>query len=283
MTEVTNTNIADEIQKGSYIVSPRSMRTYLIFFKDIVQKYLAKNFYVYISTSDKNKSIYKTHLSDHPHLIYVIDSFVPENLPQNQQIVYFFHLKELITKEKQTQLMTYLEANPNVNYVYCGSQSKIINIMILKFFRFYLHFQVPRSKWGWINAGPVPRNFKKTLKNKYHTQKEKATKALKPYSVSDYFLWHDNHYGNSGLGMFNTRVTKPKKSVLIAHGLALSANASQINSTIASGINYTNTPVQIKYIYTDSHLTNDDLIMPDGSVIKYSKLVAKYKDPIIEI
>lgn len=281
MNLVTNSTLNDNLMNSSFIVNAQSKVNYLIYFKDIIRRYLDSNKYVYISTTTNNLTQYQAKIPAHPNLHYITDGFVPTTLPVNQQVVYIFHSKETVNKDKQHQLLEYMTSNPNVCYVYIGSHRKFMNFLILQVFRFSLMFQIPKHKWAYIGH-PFNRVKSTTFKNKYLSQAKKKINTQVQFTAMDYFLWHDNLFEVTDIISFNPKLIKPKRNVHLINPFN-NVNTDDGSDDDMPGNRHQSQPQQVKYIYVNSNATIDDLILPDGKVVKYSQLKAKYNNDVVEI
>ena len=267
------TQLYNTLYQSTFCVNAKTKQLYLTFFKPFVEKLLAdmgKNYIIYVSTSNSNIPTYQSIWPSHTRLQYIEDDFIPKAIPTNINVIYFYHQKFKPTKEEQLSLIEYVKNHPQLRYIYIGSISALLPIMRITLFRYYLHFQENKRRWGRISTGLiVSYKITRDLSKKYYSQLERKKKATTKITLYDFFICHDLAMDVTNIYKFNKKIYQPKVPKI---------------STISnqqSGPKVV-TKVDVKYIYTNSHNNPNNLIMPDGTKENYQNMVQKYKD-VIEV
>lgn len=266
------------IYNSTYCVGAQTKQLYLLFFKGLVEKYLNDthtNYNIYVSAHDSFLPLYHNLWPAHNKLNYVADGFVPTTVPANLNCIYFYHQKSKPSKDEQSNLVTYLENNPSIKYVYVGPVTNLTLFVFYKLFKYYLHFEKRPTRWGGLNAGRIINySISRSVCRKYYSQQQKKKKVVNPIFLYDYYILHDVINDKTTLNKFNKIKFTPKKK-------KTPKPKKNTNNTNPQNDNTDNSVPKIKYIYTDSH-SSTFLIMPDGSKENYKNIVDKYHD-IIEI
>lgn len=273
MTDLTD--VYDKLLGSTYCVTARSKPLYYIFFKPLIEKYLAdttKNYQIYVSADDS--LAYQSVWPSHARLHYVSDDFVPSTVLENGNTIYFFHKKEKHTKEQQLALVEYIDAHPTMKYIYVGNVASLLPFIRIKLFHYYLHFEICKSRWGRVHTGNIVRwKISSRVSHIYYNQEEKKKKTTKPLNLYDYFIMHDFQLDESKSYKFNKKLYTPKKKPIIQ--VPIHADAPVNTSANIAGAPE-KPKVVIKYIYATNHTGGNCLVMPDGKKENYNKLTEKY-------
>lgn len=260
------------LYNSTFAVNPVTKKTYLLFFKKLIEKFLedtTKNYIIYVSTNDKCMAMYQSVWPAHERLRYVSESFIPSFIPNNINAIYFYHQNTKVDKDNQFALIDFLEEHPSIKYVYVGSIKKLLTITYIKLFNYYLHFEVRGSRWGGIHSdGILDHRVCRSTGRRYYTQKEKKKNATGMCTLYDYFIFHDLHIEVSKMYRFNKKIVKGKKK-----------KPPTDNTNRTAGVVK---EVQIKYIYTNSHSSRNYLVMPDGKRENFNEIIKQYQN-VIEV
>ena len=267
----------NKLYSNSFCVNARSIPLYLIFGKNIVNHYLENtNYTIYVSTTNNSLSFYQSAWPSHARLQYITDNFIPTSLPPNTKCIYIYHQKYKPTIEEQLSLINLMKNNPLLKYVYVGMVHRLIPLLRITLFKYYLHFEITKSVWGGrLQSGNI-LDFRtsRKLARKYHIQNLQKKKSIK-MTLYDYFVCHDLSLDVANIYRFNKRQYK----------LKVKKTQTNVQAQPINGIQ--NKPkkekVQIKYIYTNTNNSIPNfLVMPDGTKENYQNISQKYKD-VIEI
>lgn len=273
--------VYDQVYQSTYCVGMFAIKPYLLFFKGLIEKYLndnQKNYHIYVSTIDKYLSIYQSVWPEHPRLSYVSNGIIPTNIPGNINAIYFSHQNIKISILLQCELVSYIEENPNIKYVYVGNVNLLTPYMRIKLFKYYLHFEVCKRKWFAMHCyGITDRKINQKMVKKYYSQIVKKKIAKKSFIFYDYFLLHNVSIDKTEFYQFNGKKFIPKKKKIIIDNNNDNNNDNNHENNISIPIIQ-----KTKNIYTGTHNIGNYLIMPDGSTENYQNIVSKYQD-IIEI
>jgi len=270
MINITQTY--NTIYDSTYYICAQTPQSYLLFFRDLVQKYLsdAKNYKIIVSTTDKLLPMYQNSWPNNERLTYENNIFIPDSIPNNINIIYFYHQKSKPSIENQMKLVEFLEQRPNVKYIYVGNPKDLIAFVRFKLFKHYLHFAVIKNRWCRLRTGGIISwKYSNCIGKKYRSQFDREKKATTKITLWDYYILHDTQIEKTIIGCFNQRIFKPKKKPV---------PKPVVNNVV---VNQNPPKPKIQYIYTQPKNTNF-LIMPDGSKENYKSVVSKYLD-IIEI
>lgn len=269
------TEIYEQLYQSNYIINAKTKEIYLIFLKPLIEKYLNNNFDLYICTDDQNISLYLTYWSSNPKIHFINDHLVPSSVPNNN-VVYFYHKKTIPDKNEQLALINFCETlNPlsNFHYIYVGNRDKLLLSLIIKCFKYSLHFEKKISKWGWIHPG-FRTCLHSSINKKYWSQSQKKKTAKKSFYIYDYGLFHDHLSEETKLLTFNQKlhVIKKKKNII---------KTVQPNSNNLPNTNETlNNQIKTKYIFFNAYSNPNYLVLPDGTKENYHQTVEKYLDVI---
>ncbi len=272
---MTVDEIYSQISNTNYCITAIARKQYLMYFKSIIEKYLAdvdKNYIIQISTTAKKAQQYKNMWPMNDKLQYVDENFLPPNT--NSNLIYINDTSSRsINKDVQIELDDLLTVQPNIKYIYTGSTRNLLPYILYKHFRYYFHFQICKGRYSWLRTG-INLNHKvsSSYRNKYLNQQKEKQNATKPMFLYDYFIFHDIIKQSTTIIDFNQRTYKPKKKPV--------ANTPAINGTTSSA--QVITKIVTKYIYVNDHNNSQSLVMPDGSHENYKSIVDKYDD-IVEI
>ena len=265
--------IYNTLYQSTYCICAPTRKIYLQFFKDLVNKYLtdSKNYHIYVSTTDIFLPLYKTEWPTHPRLIYVTEGLIP-TFPNNINIIYFYHQMAKPTKNEQIALVDYIDSMPLVKYVYIGSAGNLLSSVRTKLFKYFLYFEVTKSRWGRSRIGGIiDYRYSRSINRHYYSQQQRKTKATGNVTIYDYFLFHDNFLEETKIVKFNKKIIKKKKPV---------PKPVQLTTVVATPQVVPES--KIKYVFTGIRPNTNCLIMPNGSRENYNDVVNKYSD-IIEV
>lgn len=267
------TEIYNKLYHDTYSINAVTKQIYFIFFRPLIEKYLADpiDYNIYISTDHKLYPSYESSLPNNDKLQYVNDTLVPTTIPMIGNIIYIYHQQTKPTKQEQFNLINFIDTHINIKYIYIGSLKYLLPVTIFRLFRYSLHFETTRRRWGGFQTGFSAYKLSRQLCNKYHVQLRRKKTAKKSFTIYDYFLFHDNTLVETKLIRFNNRIQiiKKKKAPL----------KQVINTDVINQPPKIEAIPTIKYIYTNYN-NPTHLIMPDGSKENYKNVVNKYLDVI---
>ena len=158
-------------------------------------------------------------------------------------------------------------------FSYIFQNGNLLSSVRTKLFRYYLHFEATKSKWGRIHtAGIIDYKRSRSFSRYYYSQQQRKKKATGNVTIHDYFLFHDNFLEESKIVKFNKKIIKKKKPV--PKPIAINTTVTTTHQVIPE--------TKIKYVFTGVRPNTNCLIMPNGSRENYNDVVNKYSN-IIEV
>jgi hypothetical protein len=271
----TQLDVINTLMTNTFCIHVKTMNIYLLFMRKYIEKVLSDqtNTTIYVSVDPTYLNAYTAAWPVNPRLMYVTDGFIPTNLPTNQKIIYLHHTKKIPHQTQQLELINFTAQNPLVKYIYVGPFMKFLPSVLHHEFRYHLHFEVSKSRWRTWASSYVMRDGvdRRKVSSLYRKQNNRKKKAVNPFTVSDWCYFYDILMSKGHVIRFNDTVFKPKKKKPTPKPTVNTTNNPQINAA----------PI-IKYVYVNPRSNKNNLVMPDGSVEKFSNVIAKYAD-IIEI
>ena len=267
-------NIAElynTLEQSTFCCGVQTMKTYLIFFKPFIEKILNNSDYtIYVSTWDANVTIYQSVWPNHARLQYIHDAFNPSLIPVNTNAIYFYHQKPvpIPSTSDQLALMEYMKNHPTLKYIFVGIIGRLLPIFCTSLFRYYLHFEVSKRRWGFMrHIKYVNYKIVRQVSRKYYAQQQKKKKS-ENVTLYDYIIQHDLTMNITSMYRFNKIIYKKKTKK--PKPITNQTEPNVITKTVT------------KYIYTNIRYDQNNLVMPNGTKENYNNMVDKYKD-VIEV
>ena len=272
----TLNEIYNQIYNSTYCINPLTIPPYINFMVPLLDKYLndeSTEYTIYISAPNKILPKYQNLLPHTNRIKYEGYGFIPSEIPDNINAVYLYHnTAKKPTSDEQMLLVDFMQTRPTLKYVYIGNASILLPIVRVNLFKYYLHFETQKRRWGCIRSGGIGNSSaRRTICRKYFNQLEKKKVAVNPMNIYDFFLFHDLHLEVSRIVRFNKTVFKPK---IRRQSTQRNQNANNAKPKIIK-------EVEIKYIYTGTRNSKSALTMPDGSTENFDKIVKRYDKIIV--
>lgn len=274
----------NKIYDSTYCINATTKQIFFIFFKSLIERYLAdvKQYNIVVSTTNSLMIQYQQYWPSHMRLQYLSDGFIPTNIPTNTKVIYFYHQPTKPSKQEQLDLVNYLHSHPDIKYIYVGAVHKLLSHVYNQLFNYYLHFEVRATRWNRIHASHlIGYSIGRSICRKYFSQLDKK-KAIKSMTMYDYCVVINTILDESEIVKFNKKIFTPKKPKNTTNNNT-NITVQPVNNS--SNNNTSSQPEQktkIRYVYLDSISKSDHLIMPDGSMENYKQIIDKYQD-VIEI
>jgi len=199
------TEITDKLVSSSYAIDIRYPELFLIFFRPLMEKYLASsNNQIYISSSNKFVSLYMEHYTNNPCIHHVNNDLVP-HIPNDGNNIYIYHQQGVLTHEKQMDLLRYLKTRKAIRYIFVGRVYRLLPYVVYNLFSYYI-----KSIRNYDTDIIIKRDYKRRLFRRYLNQTQKKRWATKPLIIYDYYIFHDLQHNTSCTKKFNKKIFVPK-------------------------------------------------------------------------